>query len=234
MSNLYITGDCHGDFYKLSKYFSDKNKDDFVIITGDIGCNYFYGTKKEWVDKKKKEWLNNIGPKFICIRGNHDYNQEKIPSYKEYGMFDSVVYIEEDYPNIIFVKNGEIYNINGKSFLFFGGAYSVDKYYRIENNMLWFDDEQPNEKEKSNCLKNIKEKEYYVDYVVTHTCPLKCEPTHVFLPMIVQSTVDTSTEAFLDCVNASLKYKEWYCGHFHTDEYFSGINFLYRKVLKIK
>ena len=38
-------------------------------------------------------------------------------------MFDGKVFIEEEYPNLIFAKDGEIYNINNKSFLVIGGAY---------------------------------------------------------------------------------------------------------------
>lgn len=33
--------------------------------------------------------------------------------------------------------------MEGTRHLVIGGAYSVDKYYRLENNMLWFADEQP-------------------------------------------------------------------------------------------
>ena len=41
-------------------------------------------------------------------------------------------------------KCGEIYNINGKSILVIGGAYSVDKEYRLLKGWSWFKDEQPN------------------------------------------------------------------------------------------
>lgn len=33
--------------------------------------------------------------------------------------------------------------MEGTRHLVIGGAYSVDKYYRLENDLLWFADEQP-------------------------------------------------------------------------------------------
>ena len=36
---IYITGDTHGDFYRL--YKSKFNKNDMMIIAGDSGINYF-------------------------------------------------------------------------------------------------------------------------------------------------------------------------------------------------
>ena len=41
-----------------------------------------------------------------------------------------LVYREEEYPNLVFAKDGEIYDIAGKKTIVIGGAYSVDKWYR--------------------------------------------------------------------------------------------------------
>ena len=46
--------------------------------------------------------------------------------------------------------------------------------------------------------------------MITHTAPLKYEPTEVFLPMINQSTVDKSTEQWLDSIEEQLYYDRWY------------------------
>ena len=40
----------------------------------------------------------------------------------------------------------------------------------------------------------IRDRNWQVDVVFSHTCPLKYEPVEVFLPGIDQSTVDKSTE----------------------------------------
>lgn len=116
---IYITGDIHRNFYRL--------KDNILIILGDAGINYCLNEK----DKKLKKNMNNCNIKLFCIRGNHEEKPENINTYKEVEMFGGKVFIEEDYPNLIFAKDGEIYNIDDKSVLVIGGAYSVDKEYRL-------------------------------------------------------------------------------------------------------
>ena len=41
----------------------------------------------------------------------------------------------------------------------------------------------------------LEERNWQVDVVFSHTCPLKYEPVEVFLPGIDQSTVDKSTRS---------------------------------------
>ena len=60
-----------------------------------------------------------------------------------------------------------------------------------------------------------------------HTAPLKYESTEVFLPMINQSTVDKSTEQWLDSIEEQLYYDRWYCGHYHTAKKIEKIQFMY-------
>ena len=118
---IYITGDTHRDFTRLDKM--EFNKDDLLIILGDAGINYYLNEE----DNKFKEYLKKYDVKMFCIRGNHEERPEKINTYKEINMFGGKVYIEENYPYLIFAKDGEEYNIDGKRVLVIGGAYSVDK-----------------------------------------------------------------------------------------------------------
>ncbi len=41
----------------------------------------------------------------------------------------------------------------------------------------------------------LEKRNWQVDIVLSHTCPLRYEPTEVFLPFIDQSKVDKSTES---------------------------------------
>ena len=86
-----------------------------------------------------------------------------------------------------------------------GGAYSVDKYYRLENDLLWFADEQPSAEIKTYVEDQITKNR--IDIVLSHTCPYKYEPRDAFLPMIDQSTVDDSTERWLDGIEEKVDYK---------------------------
>lgn len=63
--------------------------------------------------------------------------------------------------------------------------------------------------------------------VLSHTCPFRYEPIEMFLPIVDQSTVDASTEHWLDKIEQSLQYNAWYCGHWHTDKRIDKVHFLY-------
>ena len=219
---IYITGDTHREFYKL--YDIEKNKDNMLIILGDVGINYYLDER----DKKLKEQLNSYNIKLFCIQGNHEERPENISTYKEIDMFGGKVFIEEEYPNLIFAKNGELYDIDNKKVLVIGGAYSVDKNYRIIYGYPWFKDEQLNKEEMDNILNKYKGQ--YIDIVLSHTCPLKYEPTEVFMKGIDQSHIDKSMERFLDKVEHSRNYDNWYCGHYHTEKQIDKLEFMFGRI----
>ena len=151
---------------------------------------------------------------------------ESISSYKEILWRGGIVYIEEEFPNLLFAKDGEIYDLAGKKAIAIGGAYSVDKFYRLSKGMKWFADEQPSEEIKMCVIDNLDAVNWNIDIVLTHTCPAKYIPTETFLPMIDQSTVDNSTEHWLDTIEDRLTYQKWYCGHWHIDKKIDKIRFI--------
>ena len=219
---IYITGDTHRSFSRLYTLYGTSN--DMLIVLGDAGINYFLDES----DIELKDYLNSFNIKLFCIRGNHEERPENISTYKEVEMFGGKVYIEEEFPNLIFAKDGEMYNIDGNRVLVIGGAYSVDKGYRIRNKIPWFSDEQLMDDEMLAILDKVEGQHF--DIVLTHTCPQKYEPTEVFLPGLDQSTVDKSMECYLDTVEESITYDKWYCGHYHTEKQIDKMEFMYRDI----
>ena len=219
---IYITGDIHRDFSRL--YNLKETEEDMLIILGDAGINYYLDNE----DVKYKEYLKRFKIKLFCVRGNHEERPENINTYKEIEMFGGKVFIEEEYPNLIFAKDGEVYNIDGKSILVIGGAYSVDKNYRIMHGYKWFKDEQLTTKEMNEILDKIKGKHF--DIVLTHTCPYKYEPREVFMPGLDQSKIDKTMEHFLDKVEENIKYDKWYCGHYHTEKQIDKLEFMFGRI----
>jgi len=219
---IYITGDTHREFYRLHDI--EKNKDNMLIILGDAGINYYLDER----DKMLKEQLNSYNIKLFCVQGNYEERPENISTYKEVDMFGGKVFIEEEYPNLIFAKNGELYEIDNKKVLVIGGAYSVDKNYRIIYGHPWFKDEQLSKEEMNNILNKYKGQ--HIDIVLSHTCPLKYEPTEVFMKGINQSDVDKSMEKFLDKVEESIDYDKWYCAHYHTEKQISKLEFMFGRI----
>lgn len=194
---IYITVDKHADFREVL-YFCYVNKttlDDILIVLGDAGINYYANEKDNELKRSLKE---HYPITFFCIHGNHEERPENIKTYKTKKFHNGIVYYEEDYPNILFAKDGEIYNFNNHKVLVIGGAYSVDKYFRLARGYNWYKSEQPGEKIKNKIMKVLEKVDNQIDIILSHTCPYKYLPREMFLEGIDQSTVDNSTEYFLD------------------------------------
>lgn len=220
-----LTGDTHGDFDRIEEYCEeyDTTPDDVVVILGDAGVNYFLDER----DVEKKERLARLPITLFCVHGNHEERPENLPGYEELTWHSGVVLYEPDYPNILFAQDGEVYDFGGKKAIVIGGAYSVDKYYRIAGGLPWFPSEQPDEAVKARVEAKLESLGWQVDYVFSHTVPLTYMPRHAFLPTIDQGTVDNSTEEWLDQIERRLDYDTWYAGHFHITEQMGRIQLLY-------
>lgn len=222
---VYITGDIHGQTERIT-YFADRfdmTEKDIIVILGDVGANYYLGKR----DKKTKEALSSVKPTVLCIHGNHEARPSTIAGYEMKVWNDGLVYYQPEYPNLLFAVDGALYNIDGKQCIALGGAYSVDKYYRLEKGYAWFEDEQPSDAIKNYVNNQLLSVSNKVDVVFSHTCPFKYEPREAFLSCIDQSTVDDSTEKWLDAIEDQLDYKAWYCGHWHIDKKIDKVSFLF-------
>ena len=212
MGRFFLTGDTHGNFNRILGFCQIYNttKDDILCILGDAGVNYYLNQK----DYMLKQALQDFSITLLCIHGNHEERPFNISTYKEKLWNNGIVYYEEEFPNILFAKDGEVYSINGKTCMAIGGAYSVDKEYRLLRHWSWFKDEQPDKKIKTyvekQCTKYKK-----VNLVLSHTCPNETIPRHMFLPFIDQSKVDHSTEFWLQNIANYLTFDNWYFGHYH-------------------
>ena len=233
VNRVFMHGDCHADFRWL-KYFCEEEKttkDDLMIILGDAGINYWSSTK----DYDLKEYLAELPITLLCIHGNHEERPFNIFSYHEKEMFEGVVYVEDDFPNILFAKDGENYQIKNHRYLILGGAYSIDKYYRLTYGHRWYESEQPNQEIKNYVAKQLVQYNYEFDIVLSHTAPLKYEPVEMFLAGVDQSRVDKSTEEWLDDIENMINYNKWYFGHYHGDSVRTNkVTMLYRKTIEIE
>lgn len=226
MNMIYITGDTHRDFSRLVNV--PFNKDDMLIVLGDAGINFLLNEE----DRRFKKLLNGIGIKLFCIRGNHEERPENIEGYEEVEWHGGKVFVEKEFPNLIFAKDGEVYDIGGAKVLVIGGAYSVDKEWRLKYGYGWFKDEQLSQEEMDHILEKVKGEKY--DVVMTHTCPYKYEPREVFLNGVDETKVDKSMEYFLDKVEESIEYDKWYCGHYHTEKQIDKLEFMFETVKEFK
>jgi len=229
--SIFITGDTHRNFRAVTMFAMNNNtkRSDVLIILGDVGINY----SNDFRDLILKSHLHRLPLTLFCIHGNHEMRPESISTYEEVERFGGTVYMEQDYPCLLFAKCGEIYDFNGRKCLVIGGAYSIDKPWRIAENAGWWADEQPSDEIKARVEQKLDSVNWRVDAVFSHTCPLKYTPVECFLSGIDSSTVDRSTEIWLDKIEDRLDYDAWYCGHFHTDKCDAKMLFFYRQFREI-
>ena len=229
---VYITGDKHGDYSDVLSFcfnFETSIKD-ILIILGDAGINYFLNEK----DYVLKENLSHYPLTLFCIHGNHEERPYNISTYETKKFHNGLVYYEKKYPNVLFASDGEVYTFNKKKVLVIGGAYSIDKGFRLSHGYKWYASEQPSEEIKKHIRNVIKQNNYKINTILSHTCPFKYIPYEAFISGIDQSKVDNSTEHFLNEIENSIAYNEWYCGHYHIDKKIKKLRFMMNDIIEYK
>lgn len=222
---IYLTGDTHGSFKRIASFcerFKTK-KEDVMIILGDAGINFSGGIR----DYEKKLFLAGLPITLFCIHGNHEQRPYTIGGYKEKQWRGGTVYYEEEFPELLFAKDGEVFDLDGKKTIVMGGAYSMDKKMRQAFGYRWWPDEQPSDEIKQYVEQQLERLGWKVDVVLSHTTPLKYEPVEIFPAGMDQSRVDKSTERWLDGIEDRLEYRKWYCGHYHTVKKVDKVEFMF-------
>lgn len=231
----YITGDIHGHPDDLLWYLDQmkipRTQDQIIVLLGDVGANYYLDGR----DLRVKKKLQESGRTYFCIHGNHEERPKNIEGYQKTIWHDGYVWKEAAYPNLVFAEDGEMYRIDGKKCLALGGAYSIDKQYRILTHANWFQDEQIAPYERQLIMEDIKDGiTNDVDVVFSHTCPIQWQPRDLFLPGFDQDTVDTSMELWLSEVEKHLNYKKWYFAHYHENRKINPkVQMLFNSVIKL-
>lgn len=226
--NVYITGDPHGDFRHITQFCQQMGTSvsDLMIILGDCGLNY----SGDLCDDERKKALSRLPMTFFCLQGNHDLRPRHVEGYRLEDWHGGKAWRQERYPNLLFPEDGEIFDLGGRKTFVIGGAYSVDKAYRLRMGYRWFPDEQPSEETKARAETKLEAAGWDVDLVLSHTCPAKHIPTEAFMPGVDQAGVDRSTEEWLDTIEDRLRYKEWYCGHWHINKKDGRLTFLFHSI----
>lgn len=250
---VFVTGDTHGSYERLSyKHFPKSkqlSKDDIVIICGDFGLWEKGPTENYWFD-----WLETR-PYTICwCDGNHE-NFDRL-----YGSEFSIVDFHggkahQIRANVYHLMRGYVFDFEDQKFFVFGGASSHDisdgildrdqfpsdeafenalyhwrkacKSYRV-NHISWWKEELPSQEEMIRGIQSLQQHNFKVDFVISH-----CLPSSV-CSMLGYYTTDILTEYFDSLLNVfQLKFKRWYCGHYHQENAIGSYVIKYENIERI-
>lgn len=247
MGRVFITGDTHykEEYQKVERLCekAQTTKDDILIILGDHGCLYYGGRR----DMRMRKYLESLPISFMIIKGNHDQRPSEsifTLTYVDRPEVKGTFYIDPQCPSLMFTTVYGEYEIIGKKAYVMGGAYSIDKWYRLEqyslgfHNYRWFYDEQMSESEMMSAYSAMEIESFRCnrpyDFILTHTCPISYEPFDKFIGGIDQSEVDKTMERFFDRVEKNIPYNAWYCGHYHVDRKVDKVRLMYNDILELE
>lgn len=235
-SRIFITGDTHCsiDIHKLnSKNFltgCTLTKNDIVIICGDAGFVWSG-------DKEDQRWINWIDRKpwttvYVC--GNH----ENFDLLKKYPIVDfHGAKAHQISHSLYHILRGEIFEMNDETFFCFGGAFSHDREYRVEN-ISWWQDELPIQEEIDNAITNLNRYNNKVDYIITHDVPTEI---NISLGYTVANMNNYDKGKyihicqFLQNIFETVHYKVWFAGHYHINQLCKQhLQILYQDIVELK
>lgn len=219
MGQVFIIGDVHQNAQHFDRFSSFKNltEKDTIICLGDFGGNFFFDS----YDDRFKEALAKFNCNFFIVRGNHEARPsscaaDRPKEWDQEEFFEGNVWIEKKYPYIKYAMDyPTFYYINNHLTFVFPGAFSPDRQLRLEKHWPYFFNEQMNEYEMQKGRDLLQAFNNKCDLVLSHTCPIIFEPTHLFNNAFDQNMIDKTTERYLGEIEYQLTYKLWCWGHFH-------------------
>lgn len=245
---IYITGDTHGEFNKLSKKnFKLPNDNDFVIICGDFGGIWDNSPN----DKYWLKWLSERNFTTLFVDGNHE-NYDLLSAYPITEWNGGKVQFIND--KVIHLMRGQVFSIENKTFFTMGGAASHDanarilekndpyfelkrkkfnsthQSYRI-NHVSWWEDEMPTSKEFDEATQNLEKNNNTVDFIITH-----CAPTSIQTSIcdISDYSINELTDYF-ETIKNTVNFKHWFFGHYHNDMNIDDkYTLVYNRIKKLK
>lgn len=232
---IWITGDLHGgatSYHVFEEEFIEAKPGDIVFCTGDLGGVWWHDYHTNVKHKQNEDYfLDSILRKellWLTTDGNHE-NFARLFSgeFPLVDLFGGKAYRIREH--VYYLKRGEIFTIDGKTFFVFGGALSHDKNptpvlaWSIYSNYSmnkgrtegidWWPEEIPCKEDLANAYRNLDKVNWKVDHVITHTCPISQRDLFGG-----KSRPADPTETMLqELWDNGLSFKSWHFGHFHNE-----------------
>lgn len=209
--HILVTGDVHGDILLLLEMVRSIENDEMLFVTGDFGLFWFDINS----NSDKYTILNNMleskNAYIVFVDGNHE--NHNFINRTEISEFCGAK-CHKLLPRVIHIMRGEIVNIDGIKIFCFGGAYSVDRFWR-KKNKTYFEEELPNENEYDSGLNNLINADFKVDYIITHTCQRRLVKK---LGQRHKAIEEIKLQNYIQWIVDNVEYKKHYFGHWHMDK----------------
>ena len=245
---VYLTGDLHGEFVRLSRrsFYEQEGltKEDYLIVCGDFG-GLWTGDRH---DQAELDLLERRSFTTLFVDGNHE-NFDLLARQPVERWHGGRVHVLR--PHILHLMRGEVYQFAGRRWFAMGGARSHDiaggilerddplcreKARRLRrrgvpfrvNHESWWAAELPDEAEYANARANLDRCGWQVDEIVTH-----CAPTSVQRSLSMGYAADALTD-FLEEVRARCRFRHWFFGHYHDNRALpGGFYLLYEQIVPL-
>lgn len=204
---IYITGDTHGSHKRIEQIKKEVlHKGDILLICGDFG----YVFRDTITEANYLDELERLPFEICFIDGNHE-NFHALYQYPT--EIWNGGYVHRVRHNIRHLMHGQIFDIEGKSFFTFGGAYSIDQYLRQEGVSYW-KEELPSQEEYHLATDTLRRHEMRVDYILTHTIPTSM----IYRLNMRPDLHDMELTGYFEWLLNEVTFKHWYSGHWHIDK----------------
>ena len=201
---IYFISDLHGegDVRALKRYEKVRKDGDMLIILGDVGVKFDKNSEENACFDK---YFLALDYPTLIVDGNHE-NFDYLYSFPREKTYGGEVHRLTD--NIVYLRRGEIFNLEGKTFFVMGGCKSSAKWKEMG---LWFEGEEPTEVELSLAYNNLQKCQNQVDYVLTHK--------YVDYKKDVESKFQAlSLEGLTKYIDENVTFRHWYSGHWHINK----------------
>lgn len=237
---IFVTGDCHSEFNKLSSAAfpeqKDMTKDDVVIICGDFGGIWDTDTDSRY-ENYWLQWLDEKPFTTVFVDGNHENFDRLNSEFETVPFYGGQAHRIRN--SVYHLMRGEVYTIQGKTFFTFGGAASHDiqdgildsndfpseahfketvrqwrkrkKQFRVKN-VSWWPEEMPSEADYQHAEATLSAVHHTVDYVITH-----CAPQSVLRKLWQNPPTPDELTLYFDDLAGRLQFGHWFFGHYHED-----------------
>lgn len=233
----WATGDFHGKPERLdASTFLEQlefTEENYVIVLGDFGL--VWAEEESKYEKTCLNWLASKPFTVLFVDGNHE-NHARLATLPEKEWHGGKVHVVR--PNVLHLKRGEVFEIEGKTFFTFGGARSQDIHdgildandpewrvkaqkmynegrwaYRVKG-LSWWEEEMPSDEEMEYGLANLARVNNKVDFVITHS------PSTFELGMMdgFRGCKPDALTNYLDKILYSTDYGQHLFGHMHVNQ----------------